>query len=195
VSYVTLAELRDWLLPMGDVITSDDVRLQRALDAAMRQIDLATGRSFTLTTATKQFYPTNTSLVDVLDLVSVTSLKTDTSGNGSFTTTFASTDYQLLPLNEPRFQQVVTVPTSSQAFILGRLVQIAGSWGYVDAGGAPPADIRQACLLLASRYVTRKSAPLGILETMGAFSKLSASDPDVAALLRRYLLPDSWIVA
>ena len=194
MAYVSLLELRQQL----DIEDDDnDVDLQRALDSAAAAIDSQCGRTFTLSTAdeTKLYYPTQENALNVVDLVSVTSVKTDSQGNRTYSTTLASTDYELLPYNEPRYQQIRMWPTSSKSFGIGRLVQIVGRFGYVEGAdvpnsipGAAPSAIKQANLLMGARYYKRREAPSGILSAadIGAFARLAATDPDVMSLLAPY---------
>lgn len=189
-SIVSLSELTDWLFPPGDTSSADDAKLQRCLDAATRVIEQAAGRKFELdsTDQTYYVYANAQGEIELADIVSITTLKIDTNGDRTYATTLAATDYELLPYNEARKQRIRIWPTSSRSFTAGRLVQLVGRRGYV-VGGRAPADVQQACLLLASRYYNRKGAPFGVLEStsLGQFERLSAEDPDVAALLKPYI--------
>lgn len=195
MAYASLDELKQQL----DISDDDnDVDLQRALDAAATAIDHKAGRRFSVTAAdeTKLYYPTSENELEVVDLIEITSIKTDSSGNRTYGTTLATTDYELLPYNDERYQRIRMWPTSSRAFGPGRLVQIVGRFGYVegtvdianDILGTPPVGIRQANLLLAARLYKRKEAPFGILSAtdLGTYARLSAEDPDVLSLLRPY---------
>ena len=63
-------------------------------------------------------------------------------------------------------------------------MEIIGSWGYASTA---PHDIREACLIQASRLFKRKDAPFGVAGTPEAGQMmLPALDPDVRALLRKY---------
>lgn len=189
-SYAHLTTLKH-ALSIGD--DNDDPTLQRSLDAATGWIDQHTGRTFgDAVTATKLFYPSDDGRLDVVDLLTVTTLKVDSRGDRSYATTLAATDYELLPPNETPKQQVRLWPTSSKSFGPGRLVQIAGTWGY----GSVPAQVEQACLILATRYYKRHEAPFGILgqADLGQFERISKEDPDVISLLAPYTRTRAWVL-
>lgn len=199
----TLAALKVWITSNGDLDTADDLGLQLALDASERMIERYCGRSFGVeTAATKLYYPATTDKLDVIDLISATSIAIDNHGDRTFTTTLAATDYELLPyvdamgLPSVRYQLVHIWPTSSRSFTPGRLVRIVGNFGYVDAGNLPPPDVEQAQLIQAARLWKRRETPLGILSNtdLGTFERLSKADPDVQALLLPYSRATQWVL-
>lgn len=196
-AYATLAELKAQM--DLDAITTNDTELTRCLDAAAAWIEspAGCGRVFALdaTDTTKLFMPTSEGVVDVPDLVSVTSIKVDTRGDRSYATTLAAADYQLYPLIGSRYEQIRIWPQSSKSFRPDRLVQVVGKFGYVE-GAAAPIPIKEANLLLAARLYKRREAPFGILQStdLGTFTRLSKEDPDVANLLAPYRLSKDWVV-
>lgn len=192
VLYASLLELKQ-SLQIND--EDNDVDLERALDAACRKIDGECGRTFSLATAaTKLYYPDSVWQLPVLDLVSITTMKKDTYGDRTYATTFASTDYELWPLTGPPYQEVRAWPRGSTLFSPGLYVQIVGSFGCV-VDGLPPVEVRQAALILASRYYKRGEAPFGVLQStdLGQYTRLSASDPDVASLLAPWRFSSQWV--
>ena len=108
-----------------------------------------------------------------MDLVSVTALKTDADADGTYETTWAATDYQLLCADgtpnagagpEPRpYRRVKAV--GAQVFpVPGRwgtartdLVQIAGVWGWPQV----PDRIRRATRMAAAEIFKLRDAPFG----------------------------------
>lgn len=195
VLYSSLLELKN-VLAIDD--TSSDVDLERALETASRFIDRYCGRVFSLDTADTTHYYTvrDQDVLCVVDLVSVTSIAVDRDGDRTFGTTLATTDYALWPLNGPRYSEIRIWPTSSWALIAGRQVKVVGKYGCVEDYRAP-SDVRQAALILASRYFKRSEAPFGILQStdLGQYSRISAMDPDVKALLEDWRLTNSaWIL-
>jgi hypothetical protein len=192
-SYVHIDEFQS-ALGITDDVGIDN--LDRALDAAVGWVEHHCGRTFGLQAAqTREFYPRTDGTVDVVDLVSVTSIKTDTSGNRTFATTLTTSDYILLPRNGTRYQRVQIWPQSSRGFSPTTLVQIVGSFGYVEGGQVPPA-VKQAVIFLANRWHKRPDAPFGILGSteLGQFERLSAKDYDVLMALEPYRLSDDWIL-
>lgn len=188
VSLVSLNEIKAWL-GIAQTDTANDFELQTSLDGASSWITNYTGRTFSVDAAdtTRLYYPNSQGQVDVPDLVSVTSIKSDTNGDRSFALTFATTDYELLPTDGPPYDRVRIWPTSSRSFGTNRLVQIVGKFGYTVAGQVP-APVKLACMILASRYKGRKDAPFGVLTNneLGRFETLRETDPDVISLLGPY---------
>ncbi len=207
--YASLPELKSELsIDPGD--TDDDTRLLRAIEDASRVIDRLCGRKpgeFAARTLTLYFDVPSTAdvlqpetadrLVDervwdtsrlyVPPLLSITTLKTDDDGDGTFETTWATTDYVLYPLNAitlgEAYREIhVNEVTGDYTFPAGkRRVQIVGSWAESSAVERP---IRRATLLLATRYWKRPESPLGVLGTVDlGFQRLMQSDPDVAYIL------------
>lgn len=197
--YAETEELRDWNSATQSTATAN---LERAINSASRAIDQYCQR---------HFYPDGTLAVPVArrfaspcgssldfgafnDLADDTiTVKSDATGDGTFETTWASTDYELRPLNptagpEPRPYTSLaaigsrTFPTATST---GRSAQIeiTGVWGWP----AVPDAVHQACLLLASRIFKRKESPEGVAG-FGEFGQIRvrATDPDVMALLDPY---------
>jgi hypothetical protein len=192
--YASLIELRQYLSIADE---ANDVDLERALDAASRKIDGECGRAFGLETAqTRLYYPQSAWVTKTPDLVAVTTLKTDPYGDQTFARTLAVTDYELWPLNEGRYQEIRIRSLAQYSFTTGRYVQVVGTFGCV-VDGAPPVEVRQSALILASRYYKRSEAPFGVLQNtdLGQYTRLSSSDPDVAALLAPWKLTGaSWVM-
>lgn len=203
-AYATIQELRD-TMDIGD--SASDAQLQACLDAAATWIESDAGcaRTFRLDTAdsTKLYNPSCPGVLDVVDLVTVTSIKLDRNGDRTYSTTLTTSDYQLLPLNEPRARQLVSWPRSSYQFTPGQYVQVVGKFGYVDGGainttaGTTPDAVRTANLLLAARLYKRREAPFGVLGQvdLGQYQRISAADPDVLNLLEPYRRQKRWTVA
>lgn len=198
--YASLDELKTWLGGVTDGM--DDHHLEPVLVAAGRWIDAKCGRRFELeTAATKLFYPTWDGRLVVTDLISATTVKLDTAGNRTYSTTLSASDYELLPYADAvgvpsvRYQEVHIWPRSSRAFTPGQLVQIVGNFGYV-VNGLPPDEIRLATLILAGRYWKRHETPLGILgvSDLGQFERIGKNDPDVPGLIAPYTRTSTWVM-
>ncbi len=120
------------------------------------------------------------------DLLSVTTLATDDDGGRTWATTWASTDYELVPSNavvdgQP-YTAIETSPNGTYWFpLINRGLKIAGSFGYATT---TPAVIREACLIQAARIFKRKDSPFGVagVGELGVM-RISALDPDVKMLL------------
>ena len=174
--YTTLPELKDALrIPLTD--TDLDSVFEAAILAVSREIDQHCGRHFYKLTEPRTLIPTDRyrlNLGEFNDLVSVTTLKTDASGDGTFETTWTTADYQLLTASgtpnlnagpEPKpYTQIKAIGTQTFPCAwawTGRTdrVEITGTWGWP----AVPVGVREACKLLAveSGKLLRE-APFGV---------------------------------
>lgn len=128
--YCTLAEMKARM----DVTTTDTTRdafIEQMIEAASRWIDQHTGRHFYALTATRYFTTDDSLALRVPDLASVTTLATDEDGDRTYETTWAATDYDLLPYNDPPYQWLEVAPNGLNVFpAVRRGVQIAGVWGW-----------------------------------------------------------------
>lgn len=170
--------------------TFDDSVLENTITATSRHIDNTTERRFYASNETRYYTPQLSDLLFIDDLLSVTTLKTDTSGDGTFDTTWAATDYNLRPYNASSdgvpYTQIETTPQSGNSFnMLRRSVEIVGSFGFTSS---TPAPVNEACLLLAARLFKRKDAPFGVTGTpdLGELRNIRMDDPDVYPLLIAY---------
>ena len=200
--YATLAELRA-KLTFGATNTASDTQLEQIIEASSRWIDRYTGRRFYGAPETRYYTAEDGHEIQVDDLTSISSLKTDDDGDGTFETTWASTAYHLkygenynAALDAKPYTQIETSELSGKEFpvAIRRGVLVAGVFGYV-AGTASetacPEPIHDAALLVAERIYKRKDAPLGVAgpQALGQqpvrVPSLTA-DPDIKALLDPY---------
>lgn len=117
--------------------TIDNERLDRVCYQASRIIDDWTGRRFYPRVETRYFSPRYSDVLWVDDLLSVSTLKTDTDGDRTYETTWLTTDYDLEPYNADDKSQPYTsirlTPQSLRYFpLVRRGVEIAGTWGYFE---------------------------------------------------------------
>lgn len=183
-AYCTLAQLQA-RLTIED--TADDNTLEEVITAVSRLIDTYCRRRFYAATETRYYTPARSDSCRVFDLLSVTALATDTAGDRTWSTTWATTDYDLLPLNaaldgEP-YTMIETAPNGRYAFPRSpKSLQIAGSFGYA---ATTPALVREATLLQAARLFKRKDSPFGVMGSPElGMMRISRLDPDVQQLLR-----------
>lgn len=208
--YITLAQLKSHLRITD---TADDTDLAFAITAASRAMDQSANRQFGLTgSAVARYYEytgepwaglhnkdrLSTILNDPLqfrytieidDLMTTTGLvvKVDRDDNGVFEETIASTSFELHPWNaaansEPWtrivLDQDVTFPTLSP-----RSIEVTANWGWSTV----PDDIKQATLIQAARFFSRRNAPFGIAGSPDSGSEMrliDRLDPDVALMVR-----------
>ena len=195
--YATLAEVKA-AARITDSI--DDSLLETAIESSSRDIDAYTERVFFNTGATavtRIYIPENIFLLETDDIISVTSIKTDTTGEGGFSQTWASTDYQLEPLNgivggiATPFTRVRAVGDYLWPIYEPRdinagqaSVQIVARFGFASI----PSAIKQATILSSLRAYKRYESPTGVLgysSEMGAI-RIGRLDPDVERLVQPY---------
>jgi hypothetical protein len=140
--YCTLAELKA-RAGIGSTDTTDDATLKGLLDSVSRFIDSYCLRKFYVETRTRYFTADNDYQLDVPDLLAVTTLGTDSDGDRTYEDTWASTDYDLMPLNalyeSPArpYTSLEVTPTGSYVFpLVAKGVSILGKWGYAENLGA-----------------------------------------------------------
>lgn len=156
--YVTPEELKS-RAGIDDAL--DDFEILAVCRTVSRWVDNHCGRQFFRATATRTFVPAGHYLLDVDDLVSVTTLKTDSGGDGTYDVTWATTDYQLLPTNVTTFEQrpytrlkavgSYTFPVLhySASNTRNDRVQIVGVFGWP----AVPDGVKQASAIMAADFL------------------------------------------
>ena len=191
-SYVALSELKSAL---GITGSTDDDFLNLAIDAAEQAIDDLCGRVFTAAGSTSaRTYRAQPYLAVTDDVSTLTGLvvKTDTSGDGTFDQTWASTDYQVEPLNNLAKGRAVfnlravgdyLFPVYGDGLVS---LEVTANWGWPSV----PDAVKQAALMYSSRLYGRRASPMGVIG-VGDFGpvRISRSDPDIAHLLMDYRRP------
>jgi hypothetical protein len=193
--YCSVEELKSRL---GITDTVDDFELQLAVEAASRSIDEMCGRYFWRGSGTRTYVPQSIYGQQIDDLVSVTTFKTDSTGNGTYDQTWTQgTDYALTvswgqyntgakgetwPYNGftilgPQFIPYVW-PWSHQDRI-----QIVGVFGWP----AVPLAVRQATLIAAADLFKLKDAPFGVLGSPDLGMMRVGQNSRVLSLVRRYI--------
>ncbi len=187
---------------LGTVATGSSTQVDMAINAASRAIDEHCNRRFWLDTnaVARTFVPDGLIFLDLNEDIGDSTtvvIKTDTSGDGTFETTWASTDFQLLPQNaayaSPEakpWTQIRAVGTRTFPWLvntwLTRLdrVQVTAKWGWP----AVPDAVTQACIIKAARLFLRKSSLQGIaaFNEFGPVRLSRAEDGDVLGLLDGY---------
>lgn len=174
-----------------DLVTGADVNrdgmIEQMIEAASRWIDGYTGRQFFASTATRTFTARAYDRVNVTDLLTVTTLKTDHDGDRTYETTWDTDDYDLMPTNAPPYQWIELSPLASYTFpLLRKGVQIAGTWGY---SATTPDAVNEACLMYAARLYARKDTVLGVAgsSALGTVTVKVPKDEDIKGLLEQYV--------
>lgn len=180
---------------LGDSEPDDDQQYQTACEAVSGWIDLWCEDFFGKVTATRTFEACDSSQLDIPSLVSVTTLKTDEAGDGTYETTWtANTDYVLWPVNPSNGRETKpytkirtsgskSFPYTSSTSTRTDLVQIVGVWGWP----AIPTPVREAALILAVDTLKLKDSPFGVAG-FGAegFAVRVKQNPQALSLLAPY---------
>lgn len=190
--YCTLAEVRQLLGYSNVLETTSDALIEKVIEAASRAIDGWCNRRFYTTDADETKYYTAKHynvLFPEEDIVSITTLKTDEDGDGIFEITWATTDYLLLPFNQPYKNIIEVDPEGDYTFPdTKKGVQIVGKFGYCAIADRP-SEITTFCMLLAVRLFKRMSeAPFGVMgfSETGQSTVIPSDDPDAKMLIGKY---------
>lgn len=186
--YTTLPLLK---LHLGSITdTARDDLLNDAIEAASRSIDDFCGRRFYLdASATARSYnPSGRLYYDELlvdDIGDTDDLVVET-GNDTDGWTAVTTDIETSPDNAIVQGDSITGLVNLEGWSFGRndRVRVTAKWGFP----AVPAQVGQATLIQAARLYKRKESPEGVLGNAEWGSiRLSRVDPDVAALVARFV--------
>lgn len=189
--YVTVDELQAHINPGGEAnfAAGEYGLMELAIEAASRWIDEMTGARFYAADEARIYTAPWHDLLYVDDLTAVSSLKVDDDGDGGYETVWAATDYVLEPRGAAErgrpYRQIRIARNGRYSFPrIDGGIEVTASFGY----GAPPAPVKQACLLVAHRLFRRKDAIFGVAGTPGVGvtvvqAKITA-DSDVMALLQ-----------
>jgi hypothetical protein len=191
--YATSAQLKSYRR-VSDI--EDDAQIALAITAASRAIDQATGRQFgKVDAAEDRFYRArfdnawvcNIEIDDLMDDTGLT-ISLDPLRDESWSEQI--TMFVLRPRNAAQTARPwteITIPYASTVQpYRGDEVKVHAVWGW----SAVPATIEQACLLQASRFLSRRDSPFGIAgspQTGSELRLLAKADPDVVVMVRDYM--------
>lgn len=182
--------------------TGDDFEIELAVQAAAKAIEGFCGRYFWQGPDTRTYVPESIWAAHVDDMVSVTTLKTDPNGDGTFPVTWTqgvnfelslgSRSYNQRSSGEPRPYRVINVIGGGSLFFpfvwpLYRAdrIQVTGIFGWP----AVPTSVKQAALQLAADYFKLKDAPFGVVGS-GEFGVVKVeAGSEVAGILQPYIDP------
>uniref|UniRef100_A0A6H1ZQK8 Putative head tail connector protein n=1 Tax=viral metagenome TaxID=1070528 RepID=A0A6H1ZQK8_9ZZZZ len=121
-------------------VNTEQVRFRRLLEAASRYLDKRCERFFYCWEGIR-YYDGATRLMDIDDILGITTLKLDEDGDGIYESTMAITDYVLYPLNRyPKSWIEIGNNGDYGSFASGtkKGVEITGVFGYGDGYNATP---------------------------------------------------------
>jgi hypothetical protein len=189
-AYCTLQEVKN-ALAIED--PQDDLAIEAAIMATSRMIDDYTGRFFyrdgTQASPVIRYYTAKdwwTTNVD--DIIYINEIATDDNFDQLYTTVWATSDYMVEPVNNPRrgwpWTRLLAIGSYIFPFNLPQSVRVTGVWGWT----AIPEEVKMACRLQASRFFVRRQSPFGIAGSpeIGTVRLSSRLDPDVELLLKPF---------
>jgi len=176
----------------NDVVDPDD--LEDVVTAVSRMIDQHCQRHFWQTASIGRTFDVSAPMFRFQfggfnDLVSIASLKFDTTGDGTFDTTVTNyildappTGPEVRPFQSLSLLSGTSFPSASTGRT--RLVEVSGVWGWP----AVPLPVKQACRIQLGRIFKRVDSPTGTLGfgDFGVARVPSKLDPDVAEMLGPY---------
>ena len=187
--YCTLTELRDQLGDSGSKLDQD--LLEKAINATSRAVDSHCGRRFWQdpTVQTLLYRPEDHDVAWVDDISTTTGLviKTDPGFDYSWSETWASTDYDLEPLNAdkhgPAYSWYRIIAIGDFPFPLNarrRTLSVTARFGF----SAIPDAVNEATIIKAASIFRRKDAIFGVTN-FAEFGpiRITRKDPDVIDLL------------
>lgn len=200
-NYCTLAEIKA-ALRITD--TNDDVRLTAAIDSACRLIETECNRYFyqDTTVSARRYVSNDPWLVEVDDISTPAGLivQSDYAGDGTFSTTWESADYQLEPVNGIMMGQQGWPTTKIRAIrslyfpVWGgisypkpytqALVEVTAQWGWA----AVPTPIHDAAIIQAIANFKAADVPFGATPfgEVGVVRLRQALHPSAAMLIGPY---------
>lgn len=188
--YATLNELK---ASLAITDTSDDTQLEISITATSRMIDDYTGRFFyqdgtSQSPVVRYFTAQDPWTMNVDDITTITQIATDDNFNQTWDTVWATSDFMVEPINNPRkgwpYTRLLAIGRYVFPYYLPQAVKVTGLWGF----SAIPSEVNQACIIQSSRLFVRRQSPFGIAGTpeLGTVRLTSRLDPDVEALLRPF---------
>lgn len=164
--YITSAEFKT---RHGVTVTTHDTRISEHVTAASRRVDEITHRQFGThsgAATARYFRPVSCGLVLIDDAYEITSVDVDNGDDGTYETSWATTDYETDPANGIgpdgqsgwpvtglRAIEALTFPMYSRR----RSVKVTAKWGW----SAVPSAVKEATYLLAHRLFYEVAVPSG----------------------------------
>jgi len=175
--------------------TIDDVKLNQMINSVSRTIDAITQRRFHASTETRVYQTQDAYMVDVDDLLSVTTLKTGFNSSSDYDDTWAATDYVLAPVNGPLdgwpYFEIRVHPYGTMLFpqteYTPQSIQVVGSFGF---SATVPDQVIEAALLGCQQVFKRKDAIFGVMGPTGFLQQVKwmmAGDPQISMMLSQYV--------
>ncbi len=164
--YITSANFK---IRHGITTATNDWRIAEHITAASRRVDELTSRQFgphSGGATVRYFRPTDCYSVSIDDAYEITAVAVDASDAGTYTTTWAATDYETDPANGIGPDGQAGWPTTTlraigsltfPSYFKRRAVKVTAKWGWA----AVPSAVAEATHLLAHRFYFEVAVPGG----------------------------------
>jgi hypothetical protein len=190
-----LCSLSDVKTAMSIYDSTDDGRIELAINTASRMIEAACNRRFyqDASVSARTYVATNYGLTLVDDISTTTGLilETDNGALGTFDETWTTADYQLEPLNGVidgqswPYTQIRAIRSLTFPFDYGQaLVRVTARWGWASV----PDPIKQAGIIQSIAIFKAAEAPFGALglADTGILRIRTGLHPTAQALIEPY---------
>lgn len=189
--YATLTELK---YRLGIPDAQDDDGLGAALDVASKGIEFCCQRQFNDagTATARTFYVDSPRRGEVDDFHTTTGLiiATDESGEGTYTTAWTVSDYELHPLNGIvegvpgwPYSKILGVGRTFPVCVRRAPLRVTARWGWATV----PAPVKEATLILAEEVFKLKDMPFGA-GGYGEYGRIRAREnPNVLMRISPYM--------
>lgn len=168
MAYITVEQLNDWYDNRGAL---NPEIAESLCDAASKAVDDYCGRTFVADSvaSARVFFADAPDVVTINDALQITAVATDDAGAGTYSTSWSASDWFATPINnigpngQANWPSTAIVARLTRWFTVSAWpsVQVTAKWGWA----AVPAEVTQACLMLAAEMFASKDAPLGITAT------------------------------
>ena len=199
-AYATKSDLKGYAEHFTDTV--DDTQIDEILLQASRDIEHVCRRQFNSDSSAtvRYFYPEHPSLTNLEnegmnDFYTTIGLviATDSAGDGTYATTWASTDYQLEPLNGYvdgesgwpyyRIRAVGNNTFGTWDVTTRPPLKVTAKWGWT----AVPTNIKVACIYIALENLKLKNASFGVVAS-DQFGPIRVRDnPRLMRMLQPYI--------
>jgi hypothetical protein len=164
--YITSANFKT---RFANTVATNDTRIAAHITAASLEVDSMCGRQFgqhSGAATARYFRPDNCFRVRIDDAYEITAVAVDDADTGAYGTTWATTDYQTIPINGTGINSQTGWPATVLEAIGGYTfpllrrpsVKVTAKWGWA----ATPVDVVEATYLLAHRLFFEVSVPGGV---------------------------------